>query len=182
MNIETYLIESARTASPSFYCTTQNDINLLHAIIGMVTEVAELENYTDEVNLGEELGDMMWYLALAYRAIDVKPFDKDVSEMMSTVANIQIQFQVKVLDKELKDLLDKMKKKIFYNKPIVDLQTKLDYVWVCIQLIANAALLNIEDVMERNINKLKVRYPEKFTERNAISRNLGDEYAALGKR
>jgi len=35
--------------------------------------------------------------------------------------------------------------------------------------------------MENNINKLRVRYPEKFTEENALNRNLELERKVLEK-
>ena len=35
--------------------------------------------------------------------------------------------------------------------------------------------LNIEDILEKNINKLKARFPDKFSEQNAIERDLGQE-------
>jgi NTP pyrophosphatase (non-canonical NTP hydrolase) len=50
--------------------------NILHAIIGICTEAGELSecitsgNDMDEVNFKEELGDLMWYIALALHSID----------------------------------------------------------------------------------------------------------------
>ena len=36
-----------------------------------------------------------------------------------------------------------------------------------------------EESMEKNINKLKIRYPEKFTDFHATNRNLEAEYETL---
>lgn len=71
-------------------------------------------------------------------------------------------------------LLDIMKKKIFYNKPIVDIKF--------IEIVNDLMLLTIkfaeyhdidmEKSMEINIAKLKARYGDKFTSNRAINRDL----------
>ncbi|WP_053764351.1 nucleoside triphosphate pyrophosphohydrolase family protein [Leptospirillum ferriphilum] len=58
------------------------DTNLLHAVIGVLTESVEIlealqgamqGNPLDRVNLMEELGDIEWYMAMAYRSIGTTP-------------------------------------------------------------------------------------------------------------
>lgn len=44
-----------------------------------------------------------------------------------------------------------------------------DLMWY-ISLAASTIGVSLEEVMERNIDKLKVRYPEKFTEKDALER------------
>ena len=41
--------------------------------------------------------------------------------------------------------------------------------------------IDYEKSLENNINKLKVRFPEKFTEENALNRNLKEERKVLEK-
>lgn len=69
MNIKTYQQKSART------CATLGDLfqDSLHMVLGMHTESAEIadvykkalayKNPVDFVNVKEELGDLMWYIA-----------------------------------------------------------------------------------------------------------------------
>lgn len=82
---------------------------------------------------------------------------------------------------EAGELIDVYKKNLAYKKEIdyVNLKEELgDILWY----IANLCNINdwdIEDVLEININKLKVRYPEKFTQENAINRNLEEERKIL---
>jgi NTP pyrophosphatase (non-canonical NTP hydrolase) len=134
MDSKTYLKESARTASGDYGAIAaraaggmlamgsvvdSKQIDLLHAAIGMQTEAAEFSDMLkkhlfygkplDKVNLAEELGDQLWYVAMALRALDT----------------------------------------------------------------------DFETVMERNIAKLKARYPDKFTEDLAENRNLLKERAIL---
>lgn len=92
MNNEKYLKESGRTVSDNYEAigdrmTTQQNIDLLHAGIGLATEGGEfldaLKKHIfygkplDTVNLAEELGDILWYVALAMRALDTT-FDEQM--------------------------------------------------------------------------------------------------------
>lgn len=99
------------------------DLRLLHAIVGIATESTELCEalYTaltggevDLVNLREENGDINWYQAIFYDAMEELGFEGH---------------------------------------------------W--------------EDDLETNIAKLKARYPDKFTNENAINRDLETEHAIL---
>lgn len=115
MKWKDYLRDSART------CASLGDkvADNLHMVLGMVTEVAELADalkkalaygkQVDWVNVEEEIGDLMWYVANFCRING----------------------------------------------------------------------LDFEDILERNINKLRVRYPEKFTHQAANNRNLSAERKVL---
>lgn len=97
------------------------DIDLFHAVMGLSTEAGEaLDMFKkhiyygkefDEINLIEEIGDAMWYLAIACNALDI----------------------------------------------------------------------TFEQVMEKNIEKLKARYGDKFSEEKANNRNLNIEREVLEK-
>ncbi len=92
MNNEKYLKESGRTVSDNYEAIggrmiTQQNIDLLHAGIGLATEGGEFLDAMkkhifygkelDTVNLAEELGDILWYVALAMRALDTT-FDEQM--------------------------------------------------------------------------------------------------------
>ena len=107
----------------SALCTAPTDVNkdhdLLHGVLGLITEAAELAEVLkkqhaygkpiDRVNLKEELGDVLWYLPLLCRALDT----------------------------------------------------------------------DMESIAEMNIAKLKLRYPNKFSKEDAITRNLTAERGLL---
>lgn len=96
-----------------------HDLYFIHALLGIISEAGELveayakaitENRSlDTVNLKEEYGDIMWYLAMGLRHAGV----------------------------------------------------------------------TFEETAERNIEKLKKRFPEKFTSENALNRDLDAERKAL---
>lgn len=88
------------------------------------------------------------------------------------------------LSTEAGELLDAMKKHIFYGKKLdmVNLQEELgDIFWYAAQL-ADAAGFTFEDTMEKNIAKLKARYPDRFTEKDAVIRNLDVERKILERK
>ena len=79
------------------------------------------------------------------------------------------------------ELLDALKKHIFYGKELdrVNLAEEMgDIFWYC-ALIADELGVHFDDIMERNIAKLKARYGEKFTEAAAKHRNLKVERETL---
>jgi NTP pyrophosphatase (non-canonical NTP hydrolase) len=78
---------------------------------------------------------------------------------------------------ESAELMDILKKYIYYRKPFTKekIEDELgDSLWY-IALACNALGITIEQLMDKNIHKLKVRYPEKFTEENALNRDLKKE-------
>lgn len=92
--------------------------NIVHAIYGLCTEAGEISEAFlkaaetgefDEVNLKEEAGDLLWYLAMLFREIGT----------------------------------------------------------------------DFDEVATTNINKLKARFPEKFTQDKAYNRDLGSEREIL---
>ncbi|WP_052119849.1 MazG nucleotide pyrophosphohydrolase domain-containing protein [Inquilinus limosus] len=97
----------------------EGDVDLLHGVVGLATELGELitplvnewmkDEEIDRVNLVEEIGDLLWYQALV----------------------------LKVLGSDFATASDKV------------------------------------------VNKLRIRYPEKFTEDQALNRNLEEERAVL---
>ena len=71
MNLSTYCELASRTDAPMGENYT--NLHAVHMIMGMVTEVGELQDIykknlaygkpIDEVNEKEEIGDLMWYVA-----------------------------------------------------------------------------------------------------------------------
>lgn len=82
---------------------------------------------------------------------------------------------------ELGELADVYKKNIAYNKHLdeVNIKEELgDIMWYWAGL-CTLQDFNPSQILETNIAKLKIRYPEKFTEDLAINRNLEAERRTL---
>lgn len=77
MNIEEYMEESARTMAPTIHQDAFK-VETLHGIIGVSTEAGELLDAVkkglfyghapDMINVREEIGDIMWYIAAIVRS------------------------------------------------------------------------------------------------------------------
>lgn len=155
MNWNQYIIEASRTAIDK-----QHDFNLRHFKLGLCTEIGEFldilkRHYAygkelDIIHIKEELGDILWYEANRFRI-----FGKYATKL--THFN------------NLEDLID------FWLH--VD-STKV-CMYDCVLDTCKYFNLDIEDVMDLNIRKLKVRYPDKFSSDSALNRNLELERLTL---
>lgn len=82
---------------------------------------------------------------------------------------------------EAGELQDSLKRQLFYMKEL-DLTNVAeevgDILWYC-AIALDAVGSSFEEAFERNIAKLRARYPDKFTEDKAINRDLAAERRAL---
>ena len=85
---------------------------------------------------------------------------------------------------EAGEILDAVKKSIFYGKPfdLVNLQEEIGDCFWYLAILAKEAGMSFEDIMAQNIAKLKARYPDKFTEEKALNRDLEGERSVLEDR
>lgn len=82
---------------------------------------------------------------------------------------------------ETGEFTDVLKKWVFYGRPVdeVNLEEELgDLMWYIAEA-ANALGVDLGKLMAMNIEKLRARYPDKFTESDAQNRNLDAERAIL---
>lgn len=163
----------------------QPNERLLHAAMGICTEVGELYNLQSEQHEIEELGDVCWYVALAldaadssWEAIRIVP----ENEFLDVAVG---QNALEALVMLGTDLLDLVKKQIFYGREI-----KNERVLEILALIKNSLHYGIamgssdatlDDVINANVKKLMTRYPDKFTEDAANNRDVKEEYAAMSR-
>jgi NTP pyrophosphatase (non-canonical NTP hydrolase) len=83
---------------------------------------------------------------------------------------------------EAAELMDAVKKAMFYGKPLdhVNILEELGDLQWYIALIANKLGYSFEDdIWPKNIQKLKIRYPEKFESEQALFRDLDQERESL---
>jgi len=82
---------------------------------------------------------------------------------------------------EAGELLDAVKKYIFYGKPIdrVNIKEEIGDALYYIALLMDELDLKLEDILEVNISKLRTRYPDKFSEEKAENRDLQAERKIL---
>ena len=85
------------------------------------------------------------------------------------------------LSTEANEFLDQLKKHVFYGKPLDEINLKEeagDEFWY-LAIISKTLNIPFEEFLSTVIAKLKVRYPNKFTESDAVNRNLNAELNVL---
>ena len=101
----------------------------------------------------------------------------DWAEITPELANnVRLLYTLIGLATEAGESLDVFKKCLFYKRPfdITHFVSELgDCLWY-LTMAADIAGFTLEDLMEINCEKLKVRYPEKFTVEQANNRKKGD--------
>lgn len=82
---------------------------------------------------------------------------------------------------EAGELMDAFKRKIFYGKPldVVNVKEEIgDLMWY-VAILMRELDLDLEEVLQLNIDKLRARFPERFTEQHALNRDLERERGIL---
>jgi len=84
---------------------------------------------------------------------------------------------------EAGELLDAFKKHIYYKKPldVVNVGEEIADIFWYLTNLCRLLDLDMETLMQNNINKLRKRFPDKFTSENALNRNLEAERKELEK-
>lgn len=178
------------------------EINCFHMNSGINTEIGEYIDAVkrhiaygkaiDIVNLGEELGDIMWYVANRANlfAISQLFWKQDIDTMEEDFLNFKKDYQ------SSKNLPKASSENVYIKTcnlitPLLIVENYLEkahpkycignlevFVIMC---ICKELGLDFWEILTKNIEKLKVRYPEKFTEEKAIIRNLKKEREILEK-
>ena len=97
-----------------------------------------------------------------------------IAERLSKPETIRLLHAAMGLATEAGEIVDMLKKHIFYGKSL-DMVNAMEevgdsmwYAGVAIDVLQTT----MNDVLTKNIEKLKLRYPEKFTEHHAINRDV----------
>jgi len=168
-----YREEMLRTLSP------KGDL-YEHALYGLVTEAAEALDTLkkvkfygqefDKVHALEELGDIRWYVELAYVAFDLET--KDWRVLDEHYSHYDYGASVRFIVYQSAHIMEECYEG---NNALYALQSILDFL----NNAAECLGYTMEDVESANIAKLKKRYPEKWTEDKAMNRDLEAERKEL---
>lgn len=177
MKFDKYLTESARTVS-------DQDLDLFtHACMGVATEAIEMYVSIDEKNLKEEIGDVMWYVAMLCRkAENVTPIAEDCKKtveyaLMPSVRKSQQEVSKESFIHAAGEMLNEAKRVKFYKATFRSTEFIKNLLLVVTKLVQVCRFggWSMEKIMEDNIIKLRKRYPEKFSTENAENRNMEEE-------
>lgn len=183
MNWKEYLELSEKTLSNEFLIEHE-DFNGLHATMGIITEIQELIEWnSDKVGKTEEIADITWYLAIFGREFNIEalPNAKKMDITYNILSKIWKKQANRLLVLKMYDkssiMLDIYKKKTFYGKEVDAevLKTLTNDVLELVITYCKLHDISIHEAFNKNINKLKKRYGDKFNTQGAINRDIEAE-------
>ena len=156
--------------------STSNDIK--HAVTGMITEAGELlDAYKrtfaygaelDKVNVIEECGDIIWYasfyLDLAGSRIDI---DSIKSSSIPSISILDIPIDMVSLATYV------------YNTPSGHGVKIVKKLISRVKQVLSEVGSSVPECLDKNIKKLEVRYGSRWSQDNALNRNLDKERTIL---
>lgn len=187
MDIEQYQERALRTAK---VLPTLAE-NLMHCALGIGSEAGELSETIacawmnmpfDANNIIEEIGDACWYAAVMCHFMDWRFEDMfqdpdTLSEASAPLAHAVIgrnpPAMTLVYNSFAGEILTIVKAHVIYGKELDDelLKRKLELFISAASLLSNVHDIPFELVtLARNIDKLKMRYPDKYSDVAALER------------
>lgn len=159
-----------------------NKADLLHMVVGLVTETHELdhnfitnESNFDLVNFEEECGDIFYYTRGAMGCLpdlndDIDYYGRGFDFTVKTIASTVDQIRNHAIL-----ALDDVKSYAIYGKDtdelVESILTHLYSVQRYTEELIKVKGSSVERVLECNIHKLSIRYPNGYTNKKAISRD-----------
>lgn len=166
MTLHEYQIQAART------CPDLGSLekNLLHMEVGIFTEIGEILDIfkkwfaygkeIDKVHLGEEIADVCWYQV-------------NTDRMQGNIYTEDLQVKLPLLCSPVEN--EVLMNGLIYFTHSYSSPLQLVYE-VCLNFE-----LDFYKLLENNISKLKIRFPDKFDTEKALSRDLESERLELEK-
>jgi len=191
MEINKYLKEMKRTL-PDNLSYREKILNMTLGICGESGEVYNIINtlknelpniplstlLKNSFQLQKELGDLLWYLFNLHEIFEMQDVEEYINNKINSYPrydnSLVITLECNKLNRLILDFADYVKKFIFHGHDNKEMESKLkEIISTTIGLMVLCGL-NYETILEINIEKLKKRYPNKFSKEESINR--GDKW------
>lgn len=173
MDLQTYKQEANRTIK----YLGDHRLDLAHMMMGFCSEHNELHDAItkfDVPNVGEEVADHCWYGA-NYATIQGIPIVENHGTAIYNYNDLVVA---------VSKLADLVKKYVVYNKPIdpIKEQQYLQRIFdVCYNFYDMGIRVDLPRALQNNIDKLRKRFPDKYSDELAQNRDLAAERAEIEK-
>lgn len=116
-------------------------------------------------------------------AIKTESREFDKIQARFTEENIRLLHSTIGLATEAGEALDAVKKHLYYGKPLdkTNLKEEMGDLFWYLAIMADVLEVDFAEVMQNNIEKLKARYGDKFSDLKANERDLSTERKILEK-
>lgn len=140
--------------------------HLIHASLGLATELLELQQSTDRDNTIEELGDFLWYLILTKAALNIPDgsfllhfLQENEHDLNSTASLLSTT----------ENFLSQVKKQVIYQH-VVPLPHHFSLVLFAFKRYISDFNIPLEYLILENKNKLNKRYTTTFSQEESAKR------------
>lgn len=160
------------------------DLDIVHMKLGLVTEIGELadaykrfiayDKAIDIVNIKEEIGDLMWYLCNLGNVLEIEfsNFENHFNhEKKMKCLEVPSEEMILIINIKISDLID--------STTVFEFNLFTIYYSLMFLCLKNG--INFNECLQMNYDKLFARYPEKFTNEQALNRDLEKERDELEK-
>ena len=171
----TYIAQAMRTNSTVAGLNQQISADLLHATLGLCDEHFEYSMAKSWLNAMEELGDLCWFVSLASHELGCDPFT-------DWETYIDRHPKSPLLTEALAEFVGLIKKSYAYRVelPYASLRELLHVIAGRIaKIVLSRSELTPDELLMANIEKLRARFPDLFTEDLALARDVKQEADAM---
>lgn len=177
MDFDTYQSEANRTAK--WLGSTSQDV--MHASLGLCTELGELTIPTlgdypiSEDGCKEEVGDILWYIALAATTLDSRLSSIAGNAFMFSKESATPEKALLHLARAVGEFATDAKRMVIYDKAF-DCEQRDNMLFGLAEMLLYLdqflahRRFGFECAMEANIEKLRERFPDRYTNEAAEAR------------
>lgn len=178
MDLDKYQRQAERTAKQ----LGSIPLNLMHASLGMCTELGE---FVDPIAQGEvevlrercteELGDLIWYVALAAGSLG-EPLSRIAAEAFAEQRfDNTLQVGILSLTTAIGDFTTDVKRMVIYEAPFDanrrdTMRHHLAMVLLHARACADKLEVNFDYALTKNLSKLRERFPDRYSNEAAEAR------------
>jgi len=188
------IIDYQKQAKRTFVNLDSKAKNDLHMASGILTEIGEIQDIfkkklaynkeIDLVNLGEEAADVAWYLVNKAFLVNIELEEFTIEEANKMIKPQTDGEMFKDMNDDERDLSFCMSLCLHLSASLIEPKAGLEdpqAALIALAVICDTYGIDFFEQLDKNINKLKVRFPDKFDENLAINRNTDEERKELEK-
>jgi NTP pyrophosphatase (non-canonical NTP hydrolase) len=165
MNLEPYRNFVLLKAAPPRQLTEQ-EYNILHACLGLSTELLELQVAETEENYREELEDIAWYLMLMAHSLNIP-----LGQLDETYKGEESEDLDKVVTESFENLISLGKKHCIYGKDkMSEMRVAFFPVWRGFLELIDEESYSLDSLIQNNMTKLNKRYAASFSQEESEAR------------
>lgn len=116
------------------------------------------------------------------KRMDIEQYKKDSERTLIDKGHeLNLLHAAMGIGTEAGEILDAFKRKLFYGKPldVVNVKEEIGDIMWYVAILLRELDLDFEEILQLNIDKLRARFPDKFTEEKALNRDLDTERQIL---